>query len=258
MRIVAAILLVAHLAGCATGAPKYTSARPAFSDGLAAINREDFSLASYHFSELAKEGDPAAMNNLGVSLLMVNRKDEALYWFNKASRFGDSNARETLAKMGEHVPPLDMVGKHPTQLQKEATEKFVAAAALGILVGVSAYYSAKSSRSAGAYSDSSLLRQDSMDLDITRRNKDAQGSDASNNQSKTSSSPRSSLVEREIEVTNIYTREKYKGTVDKFGNVEVRKKYDPLADKYKGTLDSDGSASLRDISGNNMKIRVDQ
>lgn len=256
MRIVAAILLVAYLAGCATGAPKYTSTRPAFSDGLAAINRKDFSLASYHFSELAKEGDPAAMNNLGVSLLMVSRKDEALYWFNKASRFGDSNARETLAKMGERVPPLDMVGKHPTQLQKEATEKFVAAAALGILVGVSVYYSAKSGRSAGSYSDSSLLRQDSMDLDITKRNKDAQESDARNNQSKTSSSiPSSSLVEREIDATNIFTREKYKGTVDKFGNVEVREKYDPSAAKYKGTLDPDGSASLRDSSGNNVKIR---
>lgn len=113
---------------------------PSFIKGLDAIERKDFAEASYQFAELAKEGNPSAMNNLGVSLLMVDRKDEALYWFKKASRYGDPNAKLTLKAMGENIPPSDLVGQHPTHLQQEAANKIILATLLGITVGVSAYY----------------------------------------------------------------------------------------------------------------------
>ncbi|MDR4485379.1 MAG: hypothetical protein R3B95_19640 [Nitrospirales bacterium] len=128
------------LAGCLGGAPKYTSAPPDFEEGLTALGQKDFPLASYHFAELAKEGNPAAMNNLGVALVMVDRRDEAVFWFKKAARYGNIHARDTLARLGESVPAPDLVGRHPTQIQREATDRFVAAAVVGTLLGVTLYY----------------------------------------------------------------------------------------------------------------------
>ncbi len=150
-RIVAMALVMTLMAGCVSNSARSSGVPPSFAEGLAAIDRNDFASASFHFAEFAKEGDPGSMNNLGVSLLMVSRKDEAIYWFKKASRYGDLNAKSTLAKMGETVPPSDLVGQHPSQLQREASQKVVAAVLIGALVGVTMYYAGKGG---GTYSSS--------------------------------------------------------------------------------------------------------
>jgi len=64
--------------------------------------------------------------------------------------------------------------------------------------------------------------------------------------------PSATFIERDIEVVNIYTREKYKGAVDKFGNVSIHPQYEP-GNNFKGTFD-DGSAKVKDWAGNEMKI----
>lgn len=153
-----ALLVATQLVACISSGPRHTSAPPSFEEGIVALNKKDFPLASYHFSALAKEGDPSSMNNLGVALLMVDRRDEATYWLKSATRYGDPNAPQTLSKLGESIPAADLVGQHPAQLAREATEKFIAAVAIGALVGVTAYYAGKGS---GGYSDySNLLKSD--------------------------------------------------------------------------------------------------
>ena len=140
--IVLITLIISFLQGCGSNHIR-SGIPPSFIEGLAAIDRKDFAAASYHFAELAKEGDPGSMNNLGVSLLMVDRKDEAIYWFKKASRYGDSNAKLTLKAMGEAIPPSDLVGQHPTQLQQEAANKIIVATLLGVAAGVTTYYASQ-------------------------------------------------------------------------------------------------------------------
>jgi hypothetical protein len=137
-RAIVMAILFAHLIGC--GANPRLGESPSFTKGLAAIDRKDFATASFHFAELAKEGNPESMNNLGVSLLMVDRKEEAIYWFKKASRYGEPNAKSTLKAMSEDVPPSDLVGQHPTQLQREVAEKIIVTTLIGIAVGVAAYH----------------------------------------------------------------------------------------------------------------------
>jgi len=140
--VVLITLIISFLHGCGSNHIR-SGIPPSFIDGLAAIDRKDFAAASYHFAELAKEGDPGSMNNLGVSLLMVDRKDEAIYWFKKASRYGDSNAKLTLRALGEAIPPSDLIGQHPTQLQQEAANKFIVATLLGVAAGVTTYYASQ-------------------------------------------------------------------------------------------------------------------
>ena len=142
--IVLVLLVISILVGCGSN-PLRTGIPPSFIEGLAAMDRKDFAEASYHFAELAKGGNPGSMNNLGVSLLMVDRKDEAIYWFKKASRYGNSDAKLTLQSMGEDIPPSDLVGQHPTQLQQEATDKFIVATLLGVAVGVTVFYASQGS-----------------------------------------------------------------------------------------------------------------
>lgn len=130
-------------AGCAVTSIR-SGISPSFTKGLAAIDQKNFAEATYHFAELAKEGDPGSMNNLGVSLLMVNRNDEALYWLKKASRYGDVNAKLTLKAMGETVPPSDLVGQHPTQLQQKIANEIIVTTLLGITAGITTYYATQS------------------------------------------------------------------------------------------------------------------
>jgi hypothetical protein len=215
------------LAGCVAGAPKYTSAPPHFEGGLTALGQKDFALASYHFAELAKEGNPAAMNNLGVALLMVDRRDEAVYWFNLAARYGNVHARDTLARLGESVPSADLVGRHPTQLQREATDKFVAALIVGGLFGVTLYYANKTERLSPNF-DPSLLR-DTPPIILT---------------------PNLGRVEG----TDTYTGKRYTGTVDSFHNVTLRPALEPGGDAYRGTLNKSGFSTLRNFSGAQITV----
>lgn len=141
LKIINLLLFSVFIAGCASNQLK--ADQTLFIKGQAAIERGDFATASGIFSELAKSGYPAAMNNLGVSLLMVNREDEAIYWFNMASRYGDDNARETLSKMGAPAPSPDLIGQHPTQIQQEKAKQFFVTTLTGLAIGVTAYYIAE-------------------------------------------------------------------------------------------------------------------
>jgi len=234
------------LTGCLVGAPKYTSAPPDFEEGLKALGQKDFPLASYHFAELAKEGNPAAMNNLGVALWMVDRRDEALYWLNKAARYGNIHARDTLSRLGEAVPPADLVGRHPTQLQREASDKFVVAVVVGVLMGVTMYYASKAGRPNYNFG-SNLLHNTPRMLLTPTTGKTSAGSSNTN---------RSTLIETWVEGINTYSGERYTGTSDSFGNVTLRPALQPGGDTYQGTLDSFGFGTLRNYSGD--EIRVEQ
>ena len=244
---IAAVLSAVFLMGCVTGAPRVTNSPPAFDEGLKALERKDFALASYHFAELAKDGNPASMNNLGVALLMVNRKDEAAYWFNTAARYGDIYARDTLGKMGRSVPPADLVGRHPSQLQREATEHFISAVAIGALIGVSLYYSGKAERQGSRIDMGGILTE-------PIRTSTASSKSRSRDDPVTTTPDRSGAKEREVDVVDIYTRERYRGTVDSKGDISIRPAYDPAADSYRGSLDRDGSGRVKTYSGDEMKV----
>ncbi|SEN73171.1 hypothetical protein SAMN05216325_1445 [Nitrosomonas marina] len=168
------MLVAAFVFGCASNQLKTDEA--SFNKGLAALEHGDFAVASGIYSELSKNGYPAAMNNLGVSLLMVDREDEALYWFNMASRYGDKNAKETLEKMGRPAPSSDLVGQHPTQIQEAKMRQFFVTTLTGLAIGVTAYLivdsvnnqykvaPASSSRQTSGSSFSGLASSQSMSL----------------------------------------------------------------------------------------------
>ncbi len=228
------------LTGCVSGASKYTNAPPDFEEGLTALGEKNFPLASYHFAELAKEGNPAAMNNLGVALVMVDRKDEANYWFKKAARYGNIHARDTLARLGEPVPAPDLVGRHPTQLQREATDRFVIGAVVGALLGVSLYY-AHNQGTLSPNFNPNLLQGTPPVLLTPTVGKAPAGS---------STSKGSTLIETGFEGRDPYTGIRYTGTADSFGNVSLRPALQPGGDVYKGTLDKFGPSTLRNSVGN--------
>lgn len=123
---------------------------PSFDSGMKYLNEKDFEKASYYFSELAKEGNPASMNNLGVALLMVNRKEEAIYWFKQATKYGDKTAPQNLISLGEPVPSANLVGTHQSQINEANSNEFVKnliyASIIGVVVGVSLKYNHYSSR----------------------------------------------------------------------------------------------------------------
>lgn len=159
LKVINLLFMSLFMTACVSN--QFRSDQASFVEGLTAIESGDFSTASRVFSELAKNGDPGAMNNLGVSLLMVDRKDEALYWFKKASRYGNANAKTTLSRMGEPVPPSDLIGQHPTQLQQEAVRQLIVTTVLGLAVGVTAYYAGKAVTNhydSHSYDDSALSR----------------------------------------------------------------------------------------------------
>lgn len=157
IKVINLLFISLFVTGCASN--QFRDDQASYIEGLAAIERGDFTTASGIFSELAKNGEPGAMNNLGVSLLMVDRKDEALYWFNKASRYGDINAKTTLSRMGKSVPPSDLVGQHPTQLQQETARQLIITTILGLAIGVTTYYAGKAATNhyySHSYDDSIL------------------------------------------------------------------------------------------------------
>jgi hypothetical protein len=85
------------------------------------------------------------MNNLGVALMMVDRKEEAIFWFRKATQYGDRNAPKALTEMGEDIPQADLVGQHPTVLKEQQraplVEDIIVGALIGVALGVSLKYS---------------------------------------------------------------------------------------------------------------------
>ncbi len=85
-----------------------------FDEGQAACQRGDYATALREWRPLAKQGDAAAQNNLGVMYKMgqgVPQDDaEAVKWFRKAAEQGMAKAQYNLGLMygnGEGVPQDD-------------------------------------------------------------------------------------------------------------------------------------------------------
>lgn len=45
--------------------------------------------------------------------------------------------------MGKDIPPSDLVGQHPIQLQKEEAERIIINTLLVIVIGVTVYYASQ-------------------------------------------------------------------------------------------------------------------
>ncbi len=142
------LVVVMTLSGCSATSMRSMSDPPSFNKGLDALKAKNFDQASFYFSELARKGDPAAMNNLGIALMMVNRKEEAIYWFKKATIYGDRNAIKSLNELGEKVPFADLVGKHPSVVAVQENSRLMQdifiTTLVGVALGVSLHYSQKS------------------------------------------------------------------------------------------------------------------
>lgn len=138
------------LSGCTASMRRSIVDPSSFDSGMKFLNEKNFEKASYYFAELAKEGNPASMNNLGAALLMVNRKDEAIYWFQQATLYGDKTAAQNLISLGESVPAAILIGTHQSQINQihnaEFINNFIYASILGVAVGVSLKYNQYSSR----------------------------------------------------------------------------------------------------------------
>lgn len=239
-----------YLSGCSLMSSRVTSAPPSFNSGMAALHRGDFPIASYHFAELAKDGDPSSMNNLGVALMMVGRRDDAVYWFSSAARYGDVNAPTTLRKLGEPVPPADLVGKHPSQVSAKRASNLAsdifAIVAIGALIGITGYYVGKGGY--GSANNQATLYRDLLIDDASSRKSSAppnrpEPATQFNNQ-----------VFRDIEVRDVLNPgTTYKGTVDKFGNVDLRSNAGP-GTTYRGSIDQSGSGTATSSTGSRLKI----
>lgn len=134
--IIILLVIQTTFGGCTVASRKSFYDPPSFNKGLDALQAEDFSKASFYFAELAKGGDPAAMNNLGVALMMVKRKEEAIFWFKKATRYGDHNAPFALEDLGVPVPFADLIGKHPTVLVNKKNAELIGNIMIGALIGI--------------------------------------------------------------------------------------------------------------------------
>mgnify|MGYP001051146953 CR=1 FL=1 len=138
------------LSGCTASMRRAMAEPPSFDLGMKYLNDKNFEKASYFFAELAKEGNPASMNNLGIALLMVNRKEEAIYWFQQATKYGDKTAPQNLTSLGESIPSADLVGTHQSQINEVNKNEFINnliyASIIGVALGVSLKYNQHSSR----------------------------------------------------------------------------------------------------------------
>lgn len=247
-------LIILILQGCGSNQIR-SGIPPSFIEGLAAIDRKDFAAASYHFAELAKEGDPGSMNNLGVSLLMVDRKDEAIYWFKKASRYGDSNAKLTLKAMGEAIPPSDLVNRHPTQLQQEATNQFIVTTLLGFAAGVTAYYANHNIVNSHNYYLNNKFRSQSNTSNFMSKRDVTIVPDGS----WSSEIPKKWVIEGNKDDLRVrpqydydYTHS-YKGSIDSNGDIRLRNPY--TGDYLRGNIDNEGYGRIRDIDGNSYRVK---
>lgn len=58
--------------------------------------------------------------------------------------------------MGKDIPPSDLVGQHPIQLQKEEAERIIINTLLVIVIGVTVYYASQGVTIHSSYSRSSI------------------------------------------------------------------------------------------------------
>lgn len=148
------------LNGCTASMIRALNDQPSFDKGMKSLNERDFEKSSFYFAELAKDGIPAAMNNLGLSLMMVNRKDEAIYWFKQAVIYGDDTAKGNLIGLGEEVPNYSLAGLHQSDINRIENQEFISnlfiAALVGISLGVSMRYQAQQTSMPSQYRYNSL------------------------------------------------------------------------------------------------------
>lgn len=101
------VLLTLLMVGCAASPSQ---------KGLDQMNRGNNQEAFNTFMACAKQGDSYCMNNVGYmianNLIHMeeghDREQAAITWFTLAARYGQPNARQTLAMMGLPLPPTDL------------------------------------------------------------------------------------------------------------------------------------------------------
>ena len=131
------VVILLLLNGCSATTIRALNDQPSFDKGMKSLNERDFEKSSFYFAELAKDGNPSAMNNLGVALMMVNRKDEAIYWFKQAVIYGDYTAKGNLISLGEKIPQHSLAGLHQSDINRMENKEFISNLFIAALVGVS-------------------------------------------------------------------------------------------------------------------------
>lgn len=118
----AAVLIVALLAGCATGQQ--------MQQGLDALNRGDLTTAEAYFQAEAQRGEPVGYNNLGVVAERRGHMEAAVTYYTLAARYGVPIAVSNLARLGRPVPVPDLAN---ARAQRQASGAAETAATLQIM-----------------------------------------------------------------------------------------------------------------------------
>jgi hypothetical protein len=121
--MICALLIV----GCASTAQKEINAgnrEMAAGNQVAAIK---------HYYKCAEELVPACMTKVGKIQYDHGNQDLAIKWFNFGARFGDQHAVANLQKLGQTVPPADMIKQEYRNTEDGVT-------ALGLLAAMAQGY----------------------------------------------------------------------------------------------------------------------
>lgn len=140
--------------------------------GVDAFNRGEYDIAAAHWNELAKTGNPHAQYNVGllwegglgstprnraeashwylrsaqqgfvpamVRLANIQTtdgyKEAALSWYLLAARWGDTDAVSALSRLGERIPPADLLAQKQHQDTASQANAAEAAVYLGASIG---------------------------------------------------------------------------------------------------------------------------
>ena len=199
--------------------------------------KKNFNTAYRYFDQCAIRNDGTCFFFLGKILQtggdgVGQDRSKAKVAFEKGSALGNQQARFALDSIN-------------------SAQSFAEGLGTALLIGL-VIFGAAAAGNSGAYSNTASSPDLSEILDRPRaaevRPYSPSGSSVS-----TGTVPPTRKVEQDVEAVNIYTREKYKGSADSFGNVTLHPQYDP-GTKYKGTVDSDGTGRVRSSSGDQLKI----
>ena len=198
----------------------------------------NYSTAYRYFNQCAGRNDGACFFFLGKILQtggdgVEQDQNKAKFAFQKGSALGNQQARAALDSIN-------------------SADNFAEGLGQALLIGLVIFGAAAAAKS-GAYSDYSSSPDVSAILQRPQA-AEVRPYASSGGSAGTGTVVPTRKVEQDIEAVNPYTREKYKGTVDSFGNVDLHPQYDP-GTKYKGTVDSDGTGRVKSWSGDELTIK---